>query len=73
MPPPCAPLTVAVPALGLPLGQRVAVVAWSLGEWAAKNPREVAGRRTPRELKLQTPGTCSIVPSDFTDKSQTQK
>lgn len=60
--PTCAPLTLIVSAPGLPLSQRVSLVAWSLGEQAAKDPREVAGGMTLKELKLQAQGTCSVVP-----------
>ena len=61
-----AALTLAVLAAGLPLSQRVSPAAWSLGEQAAKDPREVAGGMTLKELKLQAQGTCSVVSMSLT-------
>lgn len=55
------------------VGQRVAIVAWGLGQWAAKNPMGVARGGTMWEWRLQVPGTCFVVLPDFSCKSQTQK
>lgn len=38
--------------------------------WLGTLPREAGGREIALKLRCQAPGACSIVPSDFTHKTQ---